>query len=102
AMAAGLPIACSNRGPMPEILGDAGVYFDPERPEELVTAIEALLKDADVRQRCARDAYDRARQYSWERCAKETFSFLSEALHTHQQNGRCSTPRTFARMNSFC
>ena len=29
-MAAALPIACSDRGPMPEILGDAGIYFDPE------------------------------------------------------------------------
>src|SRR5204863_6991078 len=32
AMASGLPIACSKRGPMPEILGNAGVYFDPDKP----------------------------------------------------------------------
>ena len=31
AMAASLPIACSNRGPMPEILKDAGIYFNPEQ-----------------------------------------------------------------------
>ena len=34
-MAAGLPVACSNRGPMPEILGDAGLYFDPLQPQEI-------------------------------------------------------------------
>ena len=43
AMAAGLPIACSNRGPMPEVLQDAGVYFDPEVPSSIAEAIENLL-----------------------------------------------------------
>ena len=33
AMASGIPICSSNRGPMPEVLGEAGSYFDPERPE---------------------------------------------------------------------
>ena len=35
AMAAGLPIACSNRGPMPEVLADGGVAFDPESPPSI-------------------------------------------------------------------
>jgi len=39
AMASGLPIACSNRGPMPEVLGDAGVYFDPEDPHDIARAL---------------------------------------------------------------
>src|SRR5690606_24895104 len=34
-MAAGLPIACSDRGPMPEVLQDGGAYFDPEDPEAI-------------------------------------------------------------------
>ena len=34
-MASGLPIACSNKGPMPEVLGSAGVYFDPENSYEI-------------------------------------------------------------------
>jgi glycosyltransferase involved in cell wall biosynthesis len=78
AMAAGLPIACSQRGPMPEILGDAGVYFDPERPDEIARALEALLRDAPLRARCAELAYARALAYSWERCARETLSFVAE------------------------
>ena len=35
-MASGLPIACSNRGPMPEVLKDGGVYFDPEKPIDIL------------------------------------------------------------------
>ena len=38
-MASGLPIACSNRGPMSEILGDAGLYFDPEVVDSIAEAI---------------------------------------------------------------
>lgn len=78
AMAAGLPIACSNCGPMPEMLGEAGVYFDPESPDQIADALAMLLKDHGLRARLAQEAYDRAGEYSWERCTKETFSFLTE------------------------
>ncbi len=78
AMAAGLPIACSNRGPMPEVLGDAGVYFDPEKPTEIADAIECLINDEMKRNEIANKAFNRVQEYSWERCADETFGFLSE------------------------
>ena len=77
AMASGLPIACSNRGPMPEVLGDAGVYFDPERPEEISMALKTLLEDTGLRERHARSARERALLHTWERCARETFEFLA-------------------------
>lgn len=78
AMAAGLPIACSRRGPMPEILEDAGEYFDPEMPESIANALRKLVADPNLRRRLARRAKTLARRYSWERCAKETWSFLAE------------------------
>ena len=77
AMAAGLPIACSNRGPMPEVLGDAGVYFDPEQPDEIASAIERLYVDPALRASLASKAQERARRYSWERCAQETMKFIA-------------------------
>jgi hypothetical protein len=81
AMAAGLPIACSRRGPMPEVLEDGGEYFDPEIPESIVTALCKLIDDEGLRQRLASRAKTLAARYSWERCARETWSFLVE---THQ------------------
>ncbi len=78
-MAAGLPIVCSARGPMPEILGDTGTYFDdPERPAEMARTLDEWLHDPDRRERHAWSAYERAREYSWERCAHDTFSYLTE------------------------
>jgi glycosyltransferase involved in cell wall biosynthesis len=78
AMAAGLPIACSRRGPMPEVLADAGVYFDPDDPDDIRDAIATLLQSAELRERCAAAAFERAKAYSWERCAAETFGFLAQ------------------------
>ena len=77
-MAAGLPIACSDRGPMREILGDAGIFFDPEDVESISAAILTLTASADLRIRMARAAQETARQYSWTRCAGETFGFLAQ------------------------
>lgn len=76
-MASGLPIACSNRSVMPEVLGAAGVYFDPESAPAITVALETLLRDADLRAKCAAGAYERASRYSWERCARQTFDFIA-------------------------
>jgi hypothetical protein len=78
AMAAGLPIACSHRGPMPEVLEYAGEYFDPEVPESIANALRKLIEDSDLRQRLALRAKALAARYSWERCARETWSFVAE------------------------
>jgi glycosyltransferase involved in cell wall biosynthesis len=80
AMAAGLPIACSRSGPMPEVLGDAGIYFDPESPDEIAKAIATLIRSPQMRARNAAMGFERAQQYSWKRCAGETFAFLAECV----------------------
>jgi glycosyltransferase involved in cell wall biosynthesis len=79
-MACGLPIACSDRGPMPEVLEDGGVFFDPENPESVAAAIEQLLGDPDLRMRVARRAHELAGQYTWARCADETFDFIAQTV----------------------
>ena len=78
AMAAGLPIACSDRRPMVDILGEASVFFDPLRPDSISRAIAGMLQDTDERTHIARRAYEQANLYSWEQCASDTFSFIKE------------------------
>jgi glycosyltransferase involved in cell wall biosynthesis len=78
AMAAGLPIACSDRRPMPDILGDGGIYFDAEDPASIATALRRLLTDSHLRSTLSRRAHNRSEQYSWTRCAQETFAFLRD------------------------
>ncbi len=78
AMAVGLPIASSNRGPMPEVLGDGGVYFDPEDPQSIADAIIILITDPLIRRYCSDRARQLSKKYSWKKCADETFSFLKK------------------------
>lgn len=80
AMAFGLPIASSNRGPMPEILQDAGIYFDPENEKSITAAIRYLLLNKHYREEIAQKAKSIATKYSWNKCSNETFGFLSEIL----------------------
>lgn len=78
AMAAGLPIACSDRGPMSEVLEDGGVYFDPEDPESIAAAVSELIQDETLRARVAVRSRELAQKYSWDRCARETFRFVAQ------------------------
>ncbi|MBF0434249.1 MAG: glycosyltransferase family 4 protein [Magnetococcales bacterium] len=75
-MASGLPIACSNRGPMTEVLGTGGIYFDPENSEDMSRALHKIITSPHLRAELAQVSYQRAQQYSWQRCADETFQFL--------------------------
>ena len=75
-MAIGLPIACSNRGPMPEVLEDGGIYFDPEDAESIAEAVEKIIQSADMRLSIACKAQLLSKQYNWKRCSNETFSFI--------------------------
>ncbi|HYN08260.1 MAG TPA: glycosyltransferase family 1 protein [Vicinamibacterales bacterium] len=77
-MAAGLPIASSHHGPLPEMLGEAGCYFDPEDVGSIETALIDLIESPDRRTTMAAGAHARAQAYSWRKCAAETFEFLRQ------------------------
>lgn len=76
AMACGLPIACSNLGPMPEVLRDGGVYFHPEQPESIYSAVKLLIENSDERELLAARAKKYSEEYSWKRCSNETLNYL--------------------------
>jgi glycosyltransferase involved in cell wall biosynthesis len=77
-MAAGLPVACSKLGPMPEVLGDAGLYFDPEDPVDIANTLRQYLTSPELRTEKSRASFMRVQQYSWSRCAEQTLAFLAE------------------------
>ncbi|MHB8533839.1 MAG: glycosyltransferase family 4 protein [Sulfuricaulis sp.] len=77
AMASGLPIACSDRGPMPEVLRDAGCYFDPEDSDSIYRAVREMYLDRELRVRCAERAFGYSLTYSWVTCADRTLEFIA-------------------------
>jgi glycosyltransferase involved in cell wall biosynthesis len=76
AMGAGLSIACADRMAMPDLLRDGGVYFDPEDPRSIASAVRGLVEDPELRLRCARRAYEYVGEYTWERSAEQVYDFL--------------------------
>lgn len=76
-MIAGLPIACSSSGPMPEILGSSGIYFNPENPQEIELCLKNLILDTSLRSKSAMENYEMAQKYSWIQCAESSLRYLS-------------------------
>ena len=76
AMGARLPIACSDRTGLSEILKDAGLYFNPEDPESIANTISKLIMNKDLRKTLGERACQYALDYTWERCASETFNYI--------------------------
>src|SRR3954467_6653176 len=80
AMARGLPVACSNNTSLPEVAGDAALYFDPLALPAMTGAIERLLGDGDLRDRLAEAGREQASQFTWERTAEGTLRSYERAL----------------------
>jgi len=78
AMACGLPVVASRRGSVPEVLGGAGLLFDPTEPEDIRMAISRVLTDPSLRDRMKRAGLERARAFSWHTAAHQTVSLLEE------------------------
>jgi glycosyltransferase involved in cell wall biosynthesis len=76
-MASGLPIVSSSLGPMPEILGDSAMYFNPYEAKDIASVLEKVIGSKDARQEMAKKSYERSLEYEWSKCTHETFSFLS-------------------------
>ena len=79
-MAASLPVVCSNMGPMPQVLQDGGIYFNPYDSKNLERAILASIESPEQRWQMALANRRRAVNYSWEKCAANTFSFITECI----------------------
>lgn len=77
AMASGIPIASSDRGPMPETLGPDGFYFDPEDTSSIALAVDKLISAQIHSDSCAGTAVKRARTFTWERTAQESWHLLA-------------------------
>ena len=76
AMTAGLPIASSDRGPMPEVLKDAGLYFNPESISSIKNCLQYMIANPNLRKRLGAKAKQYSQAYSWQKCADETFAFF--------------------------
>ena len=84
AMTAGLPIASSDRGPMPEVLKDAGLFFNPESVTSIKNCLRYMIENPDLLQSLGVKAKQYSQTYSWKKCVDETFEFLSSVYEKNK------------------
>jgi len=80
AMAAGLPVVCSNRSSLTEVAGDAAILCDPTDTDVMAKAVVKLLTDDQYHKRYAELGLERARHYSWARVAQHMRQAISAVI----------------------
>ncbi len=78
AFSVGVPVATSNISSMPEVAGEAAVYFDPKNIQEIKNAIKAVLLDKSFAQKLSDKGPMRLKDFSWKKCAEETLKVLTK------------------------
>ncbi|HMD33492.1 MAG TPA: glycosyltransferase, partial [Vicinamibacterales bacterium] len=84
AMTLGIPVVASNRGALPEILGDAGILVDPE-PPAIAEALAKMIDDDGFAQQCVAKGLERARLFSWTRTADRVLEAYRQAIAGRQR-----------------
>lgn len=80
AMAAGCPVIASNTSSIPEVVGNAGLLFNPENPDDLVQKIEKIINDKTLAKNLIDKGKIRARQFTWENMADKVYGVYVRLL----------------------
>ena len=74
------PLLCSNTTSLPEIAGDAAIYFDPENPDDIAKTITFFYKNPSIWQSLIEKGQQRLNLFSWKKAGKETIALYKEIL----------------------
>ena len=80
AMTRGVPVVTSDTSSLPELVGDAAIQVTPGSTEAIATGLERVLTDETERARLSTAGRERAREYSWERTARETLEVYERVM----------------------
>ncbi len=80
AMSHDCPVVSSNSSSLPEIGGNACLYFDPKNEKELLEKLGLLISDERLRNELIDKGRERIKLFSWQKCANETLEVIKSAL----------------------
>jgi glycosyltransferase involved in cell wall biosynthesis len=78
AMASGVPVACARAASLPETVGNAALFFDPEDPEDMADRMVTLAENDDIRKRLVKSGLKRAKDFDWDITAQKTYDIIME------------------------
>ncbi|MBI3811892.1 MAG: glycosyltransferase family 4 protein [Nitrospirae bacterium] len=81
AMACGTPVITSNVSSLPEVVGDAGIMVDPYDVKRLRDEIKRVLEDSSLRASLGERGVARAKQFTWENCARQTLDVYKRVMN---------------------
>ena len=80
AMQCGVPVISSNTSSLPEVVGDAGILIDPKDKDQLCQAMLNILTDESLRENLKQKGLERAKQFSWKKCADQTVEIYKKII----------------------
>jgi glycosyltransferase involved in cell wall biosynthesis len=90
AMSAGVPVVAADRGSLPEVLGEAGVLVNPDRPAEIAAAIARLVEDRAWAAECFSRGIARAREFRWDRTVQCVRAAYQDAIARRRHRSRAA------------
>jgi glycosyltransferase involved in cell wall biosynthesis len=79
AMVHGLPVVSSNASCLPEIHGDAALYFDPNNADDIASKINEVLSSEGLRKNLISKGYEQTKKFSWGKMARQTLEIYQKA-----------------------
>ena len=80
AMATGVPVACASSGALPEIAGDAALFFNPDNITEFASVLERVAEDKLLRAGMIQKGIERAKDFNWENTVAETVEIAKKII----------------------
>ncbi|HET8888979.1 MAG TPA: glycosyltransferase family 1 protein [Candidatus Angelobacter sp.] len=80
AMACGAPVVCSGATSLPEVAGDAALYFDPHDPEEMASQLVSAFSDDALRASLIEQGRQNLQRFNWVETARQTLAVYRQAL----------------------
>ena len=78
----GVPVACSKAASLPEVAGDAAIYFDPLSIDAIVKTIGQVVLNSDLRKMLIQNGFQNAAKFSWEQTARPLAEFYERLANT--------------------
>jgi len=93
ALACGVPVVCSNRASLPELMGEAALLVDPDDLPSFAAALKRVLTDADLRAELARRGPQQAAKFRWEETVRQTVAAYEASLvpFISDRSGQCAS-----------
>ena len=80
AMSLGIPVIATNRGALPELVGDAGILIVPQDVESIVAALDRVLSDDSFAETIGRRGLERSRRFQWQHTAQAVHEAFRETI----------------------